>query len=140
MRYERSAQGLADVQKGLDELHRNAHRERRAKALLTEVRELLREPGFDVALLGCGPAERARRELTRVDGERLRSARDAPLDRAAPERASDGRFAALELSEGTTDLSYESGQRALNRLNRLEELAARAPRPRDPRCTKPKPW
>ena len=47
--YERSAQGLADVQKGLDELHRNAHRERRAKTRLQELRELLGEPNFPVA-------------------------------------------------------------------------------------------
>ena len=47
--YERSAQGLADVQKGLDELHRNANGERRAKARLLELRELLSEPNFPIA-------------------------------------------------------------------------------------------
>ncbi len=123
--YERSAQGLADVQKGLDELHRNAHRERRAKALLNELRDLQREPNFEIALLGTG-SERARRELARIDGERLRSARDAhliELRQSEYQTAS----AALELSEGATDLSYESGQRALARLARLEELALRTP-------------
>ncbi|MEO7034911.1 MAG: chromosome partition protein MukB [Polyangiaceae bacterium] len=123
--YERSAQGLADVQKGLDELHRNAHRERRAKALLVELRELLREPEFALTRLASG-RERARRELDRVDGERLRSARDAHLIEL---RQSEHQTAigALQLIEGATDLGYESGQRALGRLARLDELAARSP-------------
>ena len=123
--YQRSAQGLADVQKGLDELHRNAHRERRAKALLGDVRELLREPSFDVGLLASG-AERARRELDRIDGERLRAARDAHLIELRQSEYQTA-VAALELIEGAPDLEYETGQRALNRLARLEELAARTP-------------
>src|SRR5450432_2484835 len=125
--YERSAQGLADIQKGLDELHRNAHRERRAKALLAELRELLREPTFEVALLGSG-AERAKRELSRIDNERLRCARDAELvelRRGEHQTA----ISALTLIDqrGSADFSYERGQQELTRLGRLQELATRTP-------------
>ena len=125
--YERSAQGLADIQKGLDELHRNAHRERRAKTLLAELRELLREPTFEVALLGSG-AERAKRELERIDNERLRCARDAELvelRRGEHQTA----ISALTLIDQSspTDFSYERGQQELIRLSRLQELAVRTP-------------
>ncbi|MEP7050516.1 MAG: chromosome partition protein MukB [Pseudomonadota bacterium] len=122
--YERSAQGLADVQKGLDELHRNAHRERRAKALISELGALLREPGFEVALVGAA-SERSRQELARIDNERLRAARDAHLIQLRQSEYQTA-VAALELSEGPTDHSYECALRALARLARLEELAARS--------------
>ncbi|HEY3668111.1 MAG TPA: chromosome partition protein MukB, partial [Polyangiaceae bacterium] len=123
--YERSAQGLADIQKGLDELHRNAHRERRAKTLLGDLRELLREPTFEVGLVGS-VSERAKRELERIDGERLRCARDAELVelRRSEHHAA---AAALRVIDGSAALDYEHGQRELVRLGRLQEIAERAP-------------
>ncbi len=125
--YERSAQGLADIQKGLDELHRNAHRERRAKTLLGELRQLLREPTFEVALLGAS-VERAKRELERIDSERLRCARDAELIEL---RRGEHQTAVAALSlidqQERGDFSYERGQHELARLSRLQELAARTP-------------
>jgi chromosome partition protein MukB len=125
--YERSAQGLADMQKGLDELHRNAHRERRAKTVLAELRDLLHEPAFEAALLGSA-SERAKRELERIDGERLRSARDAELIelRRSEHRAAVSALSSIH-SDNSEELSYEHGQRELNRLSRLEELARRTP-------------
>ena len=125
--YERSAQGLADIQKGLDELHRNAHRERRAKGRLQELRELLLEPNFTVSEADAA-SERARREIERIDAERLRFARDAELvELRHSEHAAATRALALIIAQPTSDLGYERAQRELARLARLEELATRAP-------------
>jgi len=125
--YERSAQGLADVQKGLDELHRNANRERRAKARLQELRDLLSEPSFPVAEeAAC--SERAARETERIDAERLRFARDAELiELRHSEHAAATRALSLIIAQPTSDLGYERAGRELSRLARLDELAARAP-------------
>ena len=125
--YERSAQGLADVQKGLDELHRNAHGERRAKSRLRELRELLGEPSFPISeLAAC--SERAARETERIDAERLRCARDVELiERGHGEHAAATRALSLIIGQPTSDLGFERAQRELARLLRLDELAARAP-------------
>ncbi|HYQ41145.1 MAG TPA: chromosome partition protein MukB [Polyangiaceae bacterium] len=125
--YERSAQGLADVQKGLDELHRNANRERRAKARLQELRELLGEPDFPVAeIASC--SERAAREIERIDAERLRFSRDAELiELRHSEHAAATRALSTIIAHPTSDLGYERAQRELTRLARLDELATRAP-------------
>jgi chromosome partition protein MukB len=125
--YERSAQGLADVQKGLDELHRNAHRERRAKNRLRELRELLDEPSFPIAeVAAC--SERAAREIARIDAERLRCARDVELlERGHGEHTAATRALSLIIGQPTSDLGYERAQRELTRLARLDELSARAP-------------
>ena len=125
--YERSVQGLADIQKGLDELHRNAHRERRANARLEELRELLEDPTFSVSgFETCG--ERARLETARIDAERLRFARDAELIelRHREHQAAVDALAHV-IGQPSSDRSYERAQRELLRLTRLEELAARAP-------------
>jgi chromosome partition protein MukB len=125
--YERSVQGLADIQKGLDELHRNAHRERRATSLLAQLRELLSDPRFEIAQAE-GTRARARAEIERIDGERLRFARDAELiERGHDEHAAATRALALIIAQPTSDLGYERAQRELVRLARLEELALRAP-------------
>ena len=125
--YERSAQGLADVQKGLDELHRNAHRERRAKDRLSELRVLLAEPLFPLTEVApC--TERAKREIERIDAERLRFARDAELiELRHGEHAAASRSLSLIINQPTSDLGYDRAQRELTRLTRLDELAARAP-------------
>ncbi len=125
-RYERSAQGLADVQQGLDELHRQAHRERRARQLLAEVRALLGEPAFDIAELSA-TTTRARHELDRVNSERLCWARDAELSelRRVEYRTA---LTALVLISGDANLvSYDGAQRELSRLSRLDEVATRGP-------------
>ena len=125
--YERSAQGLADVQKGLDELHRNANRERRAKARLQELRELLAEPSFPLTEI-APLCERAAREIERIDAERLRFARDAELiELRHSEHAAAVRALSSIIAQPTSDLGYERAQRELARLTRLDELATRAP-------------
>ena len=125
--YERSVQGLADIQKGLDELHRNAHRERRARALLAQLRELSNDPNFDANQLDEWQT-RARAESERIDAERLRLARDAELlERGHDEHARATRALSLIIGHPTSDLGYERAQRELARLARLDELATRAP-------------
>ena len=125
--YERSVQGLADIQKGLDELHRNAHRERRAKARLQELRDLLGEPAFTWHEVDTY-RKRAALETERIDGERLRYARDAELLelRQSQHRAAASALATI-IGQPSSDRSYERAQRELGRLTRLDELAARAP-------------
>ncbi|MEO6603449.1 MAG: chromosome partition protein MukB, partial [Polyangiaceae bacterium] len=125
--YERSVQGLADIQKGLDELHRNAHRERRATSLLAQLRGLLNDPTFDASQTE-DLSTRAREEFERLDHERLRFARDAELiERGHDEHGTATRALALIIAQPTSDLGYERAQRELSRLTRLEELATRAP-------------
>ena len=125
--YERSVQGLADIQQGLDELHRNAHRERRAKARLHELRALLGDQSF-------GPsgfdelATNASSEAERVAGERLRVARELEsLSHHGSEHAAASSALALIIGVPSSDSSFERAQRELARLARLEELALRAP-------------
>jgi chromosome partition protein MukB len=124
--YRASAQGLADVQMGLDELHRNAHRERRARSRLEEVRNLLGDPAFSpTSAATC--LETAQRESQRVDGERLRSARDIELFEL---RRVEYRTAAEALSvicgEPEVSASYERGRSELARLARLDEQSVKA--------------
>jgi chromosome partition protein MukB len=124
--YQASAQGLADVQKGLDELHRNAHRERRAKSRLEEVRVLLGDPTFSESnAAAC--LELAKAESLRVDGERLRVARDVELYEV---RRTEYRAAAraLSLISGQSEASatYEHAQSELTRLARLAENSGKA--------------
>jgi chromosome partition protein MukB len=125
--YERSVQGLADIQKGLDELHRNAHRERRALSLLGQLREWLNDPTFDVSRAEAVSTQ-ASAEVERIDHERLRFARESELvERGHLEHSTATRALAFIIAQPTSDLSYERAQRELSRLARLEELAARAP-------------
>lgn len=125
--YERSVQGLADIQQGLDELHRNAHRERRARARLSELRGLLGDPGF-------GPegfaalAETTRARVEEIAGERLRVARELEsLSRHQDEHAAASAALATIIAVASSDLGFERAQRELARLARLEEQAQRSP-------------
>jgi len=120
----RSAQGLADLQAGLDELHRKAHGHRLASAKLEELRELLQVPQFDVgeitlhrrALLEA--LESIDRELARRDRERSCAAmkrQDQRVAVAVLERI------AQRPVEGDTH-GFATAQ--LRRLRGLEDLAA----------------
>jgi len=129
--YQASAQGLADVQKGLDELHRNAHRERRAQTRLAEVRALLTDPTFSVESAAAA-LETTLRELTRIDNERLRAARDLDLYELRREEYRTAARAWSKISgEPEQNVSFERAQDDLVRLARgqaqgaqLEELEA----------------
>ncbi len=72
--YERAARGLADSEAGLDELHRNASEQRRARLLLDQARQLLADPGFEVAALNV-TKERVTLEIQSLDAERAQSDR-----------------------------------------------------------------
>lgn len=72
----RTAEGLANLQTGLDELHRQAHAHRLVQKSLAEARELLGNPSLDEHSLAAVLAEvRARREA--IDAERARRDREA---------------------------------------------------------------
>jgi chromosome partition protein MukB len=121
--YEKAARGLANLQGGLEELHRRAHAFRRGHAVLAEARELLRAPELaDEELEGA--LERARRELSRVDGERARRERElqtAEQRRAEFERAR-AALGALVTPAPDEDL-YELARRELGRLAELVAVA-----------------
>ena len=124
--YERSAQGLADVQKGLDELHRNAHRERRVKARVEQVREWLAEPDF-VPAGAAAKAAIAAQELSRLDNERLRLAREVELfELHQHEHAQACAALSSIIAHPTSNLGHDRAEQELARLNALEEVATRA--------------
>jgi chromosome partition protein MukB len=121
--YEKAARGLANLQAGLDELHRRAHAFRRGHTTLAEARALLEEPELGEAGLEAA-LERARAELVRVDGERARRERQlkggrthrAEFDRAA------AALAELAVPAAATD-SYTLARRELARLGELVQPA-----------------
>jgi len=123
--YQASAQGLADVQKGLDELHRNAHRERRAKTRLEEARALLGDPSLSPEAAPAG-LETALREIERIDSERLRLARELELRALRRAEYTEAVRALVTISgQPEASCSYELGQSELLRLARLEERQTR---------------
>jgi chromosome partition protein MukB len=125
--YQRSVHGLADIQQGLDELHRSAHCERRAKSLLAELRALLAEPQFQASDEPPCSA-RARSEIERINAERLGCARDAELlELRHSQYEAASRALALIIGHASSDLTPERAQRELARLAQLEALALRAP-------------
>lgn len=71
-----TAEGLANLQLGLDELHRQAHEHRLARSKLAEARQLLDDPGLDEARLGDA-LESAQREVLAADFELARRDREA---------------------------------------------------------------
>ncbi|HEY4105734.1 MAG TPA: chromosome partition protein MukB, partial [Polyangiaceae bacterium] len=122
-----SAQGLADLQKGLDELHRNAHRERRAKTSLEQARTLLGDASFTVSAIDS-TLQHADSELGRIDADRLRLARDRELgELRRSEHETAMRALTTIAGEQAADNSYEHAQRELVRLARAEAQASRIP-------------
>jgi chromosome partition protein MukB len=73
--YDKAARGLANLQGGLEELHRRAHAYRRGHAALAESRALLGEPELGEEELEAA-LERAASERARVDAERTRRERE----------------------------------------------------------------
>ena len=142
--YARAAQGLADLQRGLEEIHRRAHAFRAARAKLEQVRELLGEPDFeaDAATLAL---EAQRAELGRLDAERARLDREArgaevarreyaealdallqidpEVDRSAPQEAARSALARLATAEAAV-ASLPELSRALERAEHLAERQA----------------
>lgn len=147
--YDRAARGLGDVQSGLEELHRNAHLQRRLRRLLAE----LRSDGCE--LPETGTAEELQRLLTErslrraeLEKERARLARDAQLTSTRRDeytwalaalgrcvgevRPGDAHAVARALLAETAELEHLAGRvgALAAERDRLQELAARQARVR----------
>jgi chromosome partition protein MukB len=123
---KRSALGLADIQQGLDELHKRANRRRRARERLEEARALLCEPDLPVNELG-GRLALAKQELFAIDRKRARLARDAELVEIRRTEYNEAARALTSMRERPLDeASYEDAVRELARLTELEALVLRA--------------
>ncbi len=125
--YQRAAEGLSNLQSGLEELHRNAHARRHARTRLQEAREALGEPTLGEPDLNT-TLDRVRERLSRIDVERTRLDRDhqaIALRRGEHARA----LAALaQVAAGAPlDAPHDLARRTLARLAALEALPARIP-------------
>ncbi len=124
--YEKAARGLANLQSGLEELHRRAHAFRRGHAVLEEARTLVENAELGEDELEA-TLERARSELLRVDGERARRERELATEQ---QRAADFARAHAALRELVTpsagDDLHALARRELARLGELVPLAREA--------------
>jgi chromosome partition protein MukB len=123
--HERAARGLADLQAGLDELHRRAHAQRHVRAQLERARRALALPGLEPEG-AAGALASVRARLAEIDVQRARVDRDAAqaeVRRRDHERAR----AALRRIAGEVDASraHEEARRALATLSELEASGGR---------------
>jgi chromosome partition protein MukB len=122
---ERAALGLADLQAGLDELHRRSSAYRQARRLQTELEALTPdEPSGSADLPARLEAASAR--LATIDAERLNQERTLALS----EQRRTEWARALELSSqlgASGDAPYEAAQAALADLSSLEQRLAERP-------------
>ncbi len=129
--FGRTAEGLANLQTGLDELHRQAHAHRLVQQKLAEARRALGQPGLDEHTLADARAQ-VLAQLEAVDGERARRDREAQL--AAKRQADyDQALAALQQLDGPglaaardPEGRHVCARRALARLNEWEALSQRS--------------
>lgn len=123
---ERAAAGLADLQKGLEELHRRAADHRRVSARLFESRQLLARP--ELSPEEIPEAERdAVARLTHVDSERRALSRrldDASAHRAEHEEALTALFAVVD-GRVEAEEALEEAHVALARVRGCRDAAAR---------------
>lgn len=123
---ERAALGLADLQAGLDELHRRSSAHRQAQRSLAEVAALSGEAPRTDEL----PArlDQAHRRLREIDADRLGRERALTL---AAQRQDEWRSASALLSElgrpATPDTAYELAREALRELDKLEQALVEKP-------------
>jgi chromosome partition protein MukB len=123
---ERSAHGLADLQAGLDELHRRSSAYRNAQRLLTEATRLSGESSLATDELAARVTE-ARASLAEIDAQRLTRERQLTLA-SEHERQFRRALAALEeLRPSPPEDAFENARVALRELDALEHaLAERA--------------
>ena len=121
--YDKASRGLANLQGGLEELHRRAHAFRRGHAAIAEARTLLSLPELGEDELETA-LERARSELSRVDIERAR--RERELAGAKQRRDDFSRAEAALLSIAAPGPDADLYALARSELARLLELVPRA--------------
>jgi chromosome partition protein MukB len=124
---ERAALGLADLQAGLDELHRRSSAYRTAQRLLGEVTALGGEAAPSAEQLPSR-LEQVKARLGEVDAERL--GRERALTMAA-QRQQEWQAAQALLSElgrsAPPDLAFETAREALRELDKREQALAEKP-------------
>lgn len=121
---ERAAEGLSDLQKGLDELNRRAHAHRTAQRHLRRAREVLRRGELDPANATAVRLETARR-LEGVDDERRALKRQLDDAEAHRQEFAQAHRALEAILGGPPDQpTYELGSEALAKARRWRELAA----------------
>jgi chromosome partition protein MukB len=124
--YDKAARGLANLQGGLEELHRRAHAFRRGHAVLADARSLLSLP--ELAEEGLEPTlERVREQLVRLDAERARRERELSSEKQRRDdyaRAETALAAIVVL--GADDDRYALARRELGRLSELVPRAREA--------------
>jgi chromosome partition protein MukB len=123
---DRAARGLADLQSGLEELHRNVQAHRHAVRRLADAREALGadDPGDDLD----AALARTRAALLAIDVERMRADRDLASARARDAEYGEA-MAALAAVTGSADVAraHSQAREALAVAAELEALEARLP-------------
>ncbi len=121
--YDKAARGLANLQSGLEELHRRAHAFRRGHAALAEARGLLSLP--ELAEEGLEPTlGRVREELARLDAERARRERELTSEKQRRDdyARAEAALAAIVVLAPDDD-RYTLARRELGRLSELRPRA-----------------
>jgi len=121
--HDRAARGLANLQNGLEELHRRAHAFRRGRRVLDEARLLLELPELDDAGLEAALV-RTERELVELDTERARRERELAGEKQRRDGFARAESALRELLGG--EPSGDLHAQGRKELARLAELAPRA--------------
>ena len=125
--YRRAAEGLADLQRGLEELHRRADAHRTVTLRLQEARSILERPELDPEEVE-GLEETTRARLVAIDGRR--NDLDTKIGTAAAHRTEhrEAIQALTAILQKDVDVleAHAEARRALGMLSDLEHLAARA--------------
>jgi chromosome partition protein MukB len=121
--YDRAARGLANLQSGLEELHRRAHAFRRGHAVFEEARTLTGEPKLLDSELETA-LERARKEIVTLDAERARRERELKTEQSRRDDFARARAALCDLVTPAEETALYSLAR--RELARLGELVPRA--------------
>ncbi|WP_394839636.1 chromosome partition protein MukB [Pendulispora rubella] len=129
--YDRAATGVGDLEKGLEELHRNAHAHRRVRSRFEEARTALGELALaedEHAVVGA--LERTRARLGEVDLERSRLDRDRESVAVRQEEYDRALRALAALTAGAGNAAAEGAHdRARAALARFADLKTSVERP-----------
>jgi len=125
--YRRAAEGLADLQRGLEELHRRADAHRAVTLRLQEARSILERPELDPEEVE-GLEETTRARIGGIDGRR--NELDAAMKMAEAHHTEHGKAmqALTTILQKDVDIheAHSEARRALGMLSELDHLAARA--------------
>ncbi len=125
--YRRAAEGLADLQKGLELAHRRADAHRTVTLRLQEARSALERPELEAEGVG-GLEETTRARIGGIDGRR--NELDAAMKMAEAHRTEHGKamqaLTAILQKDVDPIEAHAEARRALGMLSELDHLAARA--------------